>query len=254
MSSRSRSKKGSSSSSKPVSQRGRIDPRDGEKILDSDSENLDPNIVEPVPPPERGSSKRKVSAVAAEGASKRAIKTRKAPSSPQKRQSPQGSAASHADEDEDEGVVAQLDNEEPKTQRKRRGTRKTREKEEIQPKKKQQKEDLNENDEKKEDAPCATPPQTPQIERAKALCLSVKRHLARPLVQDEAGDDDDDDKPTLLPQTPRVGKLRGAEVVSKADYDELLQRFNQLKSLRTTKAEKMYAKLHTTTEAREQGQ
>jgi hypothetical protein len=58
---------------------------------------------------------------------------------------------------------------------------------------------------------------------------------------------------TLVPQTPRVSKLRGSEVVAKSDYDELLERFNQLKGLRTTKAEKMYQKHLATTEAREKG-
>lgn len=107
---------------------------------------------------------------------------------------------------------------------------------------------------KHEEQPAAEAPKTPLVteaKRAKELCMSVKRHLAQPLTTDESVFALDK---TQVPQTPRVSKMRGGtEVVAKSDYDELLDRFNELKALRTTKAEKMYAKLQATTEAREKG-
>lgn len=109
-----------------------------------------------------------------------------------------------------------------------------------------EKEEEGEEEEEEEDDEQAVP-KTPQIERAKAICMSAKRHLARPLDETAAVD------LTVVPQTPRISKLRGSEVVAKSDYDELLERFNQLKGLRTTKAEKMYQKHLATTEAREKG-
>lgn len=103
-------------------------------------------------------------------------------------------------------------------------------------------------------APVAAVPSTPlatETKKARDLCLSVKRHLARPLAEDESGLATD--KTQLVPQTPRVSKMSGKEVVAKSDYDELLHRFSELKALRTTKAEKMYTKLQATAEAREKG-
>ena len=93
-----------------------------------------------------------------------------------------------------------------------------------------------------------------ELSKAKSICSSVKKRLSKPMFD---GSDQESDLDLLETEAPGpVLNPLGPKpdpIPYKEEYERLLQKYNQLKDLRTTKAEELYAQHQANAEKREKG-